>query len=245
MIHKAPFILIVDDDKAIQDFLFDGLTDEGYVCDIASCADEALVKLNKTIFDLILLDIKLPGISGLDLLEIIESKYNTTSVVIISGIEDIDTVVKSMNSGALDYILKPFSITKLIQSIGTVLDTYKPFSGNVELNTYTIKTEKRKKTGDLSLIEMNAIAYGVDAQIDYFDFHSKRVTEKTIELAYCLGIPEERIRKWEVARNELLSERDTRLNVMLGKLKHNKMAQILVRLINSITYIPEYNEKQN
>ena len=71
------------------------------------------------------------------------------------------------------------------------------------------------------------------------------MTEKTIELAYSLGIPEGVIRKWAATRGELLVERDRRLSTTLRKLEHSLMAQILMHLTSSIVYTQEHNEEQN
>jgi ActR/RegA family two-component response regulator len=245
IVCKTPAVLIVDDDDTICHLVCDGLAEEGYTCDIASSADDALTKLQKHSFDVALLDIKLPGISGMDLLKVVEKNYQTTAIVMISGIKDIDTVVESMKLGALDYIVKPFTIDKLITSIGTVLKNRKPLCEDYNTILSVRESDEDKKSKGQSLSEINAIACGVDAQVDYFDFHSKIVTDKTIELARWLGLPEKEIEKWADARNKFYSERDRRIKTTLSKLERNPMAQVLLGLANSISYFPEHDEEQN
>ena len=244
MTHETPLILIIDDDKATQEYIYDGLTEEGYTCDTASCADDALGKLHERTFDVALVDIILPGISGIELLNIMESQHQNTPAVMISGIEDIDTIVKSINSGAFDYILKPFTIPKLTKSINMVLVS-RLSQDKSEINLNPSEFKIRKSNIDSLLNEMDAIAYGVDAQVDYFDFHSRRVIQKTIELAYYLGIPEEKINLWTSVRDELLIERDERIKTMQKKLMRNPMAQILMHVTKSITNIPGHNDEHN
>ena len=245
MTQNTPFILVVDDDQTIQNFVYEGLSAEGYICEVASCADDALDKFEKSVFNLVLLDIRLPGTYGIDLLETIERKYQDTAVIMISGIEDIDIVVKSMNLGALDYILKPFTITKLTNSISKILINSRSFQDKSETNLNTLESKRGGKAIDPLLSEMYAIAYGVDVQIDYFDFHSKKVSQTTIDLAQRLGIPKEGIIKWANMRDKVLSERDEKLNILQKKLEDNPIAQIIMHLTNSLKYITDNNEEYN
>jgi DNA-binding response OmpR family regulator len=245
VICKTPAVLIVDDDEAICQLVCDGLAEEGYMCDIASNANDALNRLQNHSFDVALLDVKLPGISGLDLLQVVEKNYQTTAIIMISAVTDIDTVVESMKMGALDYLVKPFSIDKLITSIGTVLKNRKRLCNVHNAMLCFRETNEGKKAEEQTIIHIDAIAYGVDAQVDYFDFHSKMVTNKTIELAHWLGLPEKEIEKWSVSRDEFYSERDRKINTMLSKLERKAIAQALLGLAGSISYFTENDREQN
>ena len=223
MIHQRSKVLVVDDDQVVCDLVCDGLAEEGYDCDVASNADNALTKLRRQNFDVALLDIKLPGMSGIDLLKTMDNCYRMTAIVMITGVNDINTAVETMKLGASDYIVKPFTINKLNASISTILKNRKRYAV-YDATLSSGNPDYGKNVKGRSFSEMNAIAYGVDGKVDYFDFHSKIVTEKTVELARWLGLPGNEIEKWAVARNELHSERDRRIKSTLIKLDRNPKA---------------------
>ena len=121
--HDKPMILVVDDEETICDLIYDGLVEEGFTCDIASNASDALTKLERQSYDIALLDIVLPGISGVDLLKMIESRSPTTAIIMVSGMNDLQTAVEIMKMGASDYIVKPFTLNQLNSSINTLLNS--------------------------------------------------------------------------------------------------------------------------
>lgn len=223
MVYNTPTILIVDDDEAICELVSEGLIEDGYACDIASTADEALTKLQNHHFDIALLDIKLPGTSGIELLRTFQTLSQNTEIVMMTAVKDFDTAIQAMKLGASDYVVKPFTIDKLSASIGTVLESSKRYT-SVPGKIHTIRNiGNGPKIANRSLRAINAIAYGVDAQVDYFDFHSRIVTDKTIDFARRLCLPTKEIEKWAVARNELYSERNRYIKSTLSKLERNSM----------------------
>jgi len=201
MVSKRPVVLIVDDEEAICDLVCEELTEEGYVCDVASNADDALAKLKRHRFDVALLDIKLPGMSGMDLLKTIAKCYQITAIVMITAVNDLNTAVEAMKLGASDYIVKPFTLDKLDASITRALEKRKPHCTVYDTIPGMGDADYGKNANGRSLSAMNAIAYGVDARVDYCDFHSKIVTGKTVDLARWLGLPGKEIKKWAVARD--------------------------------------------
>ena len=245
MVYKSPTILIVDDDEAICELVSEGLMDGGYICDIASTADEALTKLQNHRFDLALLDIKLPGKSGMELLETFQMLSQNTEIVMMTAVKDLDTAIHAMKLGASDYIVKPFTFDKLIVSIGTVLENGKRCSSVSGTIQPTEIISDGVKTTNRSLNTINAIAFGVDAQVDYFDFHSKVVTEKTIDFARRLCLPAKEIEKWAMARNELYSKRNRYIKSTLSKLERNPIAQVMLGLTRSVYRFPKSSGKQN
>ena len=245
MVYNPPTILIVDDDEAICELVSEGLIEDGYTCDIASTADEALTKLQNHRFDIALLDIKLPGKSGMELLRTFQTLSQNTEIVMMTAVKDLDTAIQAMKLGASDYIVKPFTIDKLSASIGTVLENSKRYSSVSGTIQPMGNISNGAKTANRSLSAINAIAYGVDAQVDYFDFHSKIVTEKTIDFARRLCLPAKEIEKWAVARNEFYSERNRYIKSTLSKLERNPIAQVMLGLTRSVYGFPKLGGKQN
>jgi DNA-binding NtrC family response regulator len=114
-------ILIVDDDDIIRDTLFE-LFSNDYKCETAENAAEALTKLEADTFDVVLTDISMPGLNGLDLLERVLKLYPQTPVIIVSGISDQDHAEELIKLGAFDYLLKPFRLEVVERSVKRALD---------------------------------------------------------------------------------------------------------------------------
>ncbi len=242
---KRPTIFIVDDDEEICDLICEELAEKDYVCKVSFSADDALAKMKRESFDVALVDIKLPGMSGIDLLKRVGECYQMTAIVIITGVNDVNTAVEAMKLGALDYIIKPFTVNKLKTSISTVLRNRNPQCKVYNTIPSLRDTECDNNAQSRSFSEINAIAYGIDARVDYFDFHSKLVTNETVELARRLGLPGKEIEKWAFARDELYSKRGREIRSMLNKLERNLMAQVMLGLIRPACQSSRSDENQN
>jgi DNA-binding NtrC family response regulator len=101
-------IMIVDDEKIVRESLFHWFTKLGHVVAKASSGFEALELLEKNPFDVLFVDIRMPEMNGIELLEKVKAEYPETVVVIITAYGSIETAVKAMQLGASDYLLKPF-----------------------------------------------------------------------------------------------------------------------------------------
>jgi heterodisulfide reductase subunit C/FixJ family two-component response regulator/glycine cleavage system H lipoate-binding protein len=106
--------LVVDDEPVVCKSCRRILTGAGHEVDTSLSAVEALKKAEETKYDVIVTDLKMPGMSGLELLEAIKGKQPDTDVIIITGYATIDTAVKAMRLGAFDYIPKPFTPDELL-----------------------------------------------------------------------------------------------------------------------------------
>jgi two-component system cell cycle response regulator len=110
-------ILVVDDDQDSVSFLRQTLEFEGYQVDTAFSGEEAVAKLKNKQPDLVLLDINMPGISGLDTLAFLRQQGPYVSVIFVSANSSRDSVVRGLNAGADDYVRKPFEIEELLSRI--------------------------------------------------------------------------------------------------------------------------------
>jgi DNA-binding NtrC family response regulator len=106
--ETKPSIMIVDDELIVRESLFHWFTKAGHTVDTAASGREALDKLAVFPFQLLFVDIKMPGMSGLELLEKVKAEYPETIVVIITAYGSIESAVAAMKMGASDYLLKPF-----------------------------------------------------------------------------------------------------------------------------------------
>jgi DNA-binding NtrC family response regulator len=118
-----PSILIVDDDEVIQETLFDVLKKKGYDVFLASSGKEALETIKKNAIDLVLLDMRLPDVDGLDVLKRVKELDSEILVIMMTAYSDIQTAVAAMKSGAYHYINKPFELDELKLLIEKGLET--------------------------------------------------------------------------------------------------------------------------
>jgi DNA-binding NtrC family response regulator len=101
-------ILIVDDEESVRDSLYNWFIDDGYIVDCVENAKQALSILESKNFDIILADIKMPGMDGLEMHRRIKSLNKDSIVIIMTAFASVDTAVQALKDGAYDYITKPF-----------------------------------------------------------------------------------------------------------------------------------------
>ena len=117
-----PNILVVDDESGIRQSLKGVLEDEGYKSAVAESAEACLELLNKRAFDVVLLDVWLPGMDGLEALEKIRELDNAPEVIMISGHGTIETAVRATKLGAYDFLEKPLSLDKTLILVKHAID---------------------------------------------------------------------------------------------------------------------------
>jgi len=129
LLLPRPSVLVVDDEKRIRDVCIKMLSNEGYEADGAESAEVGMRKIKKNHFDIILMDLMMPGLPGLDALPQIRALHPDTVVIVITGYATLEHSVEAMKKGAFDFIAKPFSpgdlrmvITKAVTQISTLQD---------------------------------------------------------------------------------------------------------------------------
>jgi two-component system nitrogen regulation response regulator NtrX len=115
-------ILIIDDERAIRNVLKDILNNEGYITDEAADGEEGLKKFKAGTFDVVLCDIKMPKIDGIEFLQQAKQLNGDVPIIIISGHGNIDTAVDAVKKGAFDYISKPPDLNRLLITIRNAMD---------------------------------------------------------------------------------------------------------------------------
>ena len=118
---KKSSILVVDDEDALRTVLGGELASEGYEVRTAADGDEAISELDKSPFDLVLLDIKLPRLNGFEVLKFIKEKHEKTKVVMLTGFADLKNAIESKKLGADDFVSKPYDLVDLLTTIERVL----------------------------------------------------------------------------------------------------------------------------
>ena len=118
-----PRILVIDDESAIRDSLKMVLEYEGYEVMLAATGDEGVKLVEREAPDLVFLDIKMPGMDGLEVLQKLEHMVETTPIVVISGHADMATAVKATKLGAFDFIGKPLEHDRILVTVRNAVDT--------------------------------------------------------------------------------------------------------------------------
>jgi two-component system response regulator PilR (NtrC family) len=114
-------ILVVDDDETIRDMLYD-LFEETHRCHVAETAERALSYLETENYDVILTDISMPGLSGLELLGYVRQSQPETPVIVITGITDQAHAQGLLKLGAFNFLLKPFRLEAVEESVEKALE---------------------------------------------------------------------------------------------------------------------------
>lgn len=133
-------ILVIDDERSIRNTLKDILEYEKYSVDLAEDGIKALDKIKTAGYDVILCDIKMPGMDGIEVLEKLQEFIPDTPVVMISGHGNIDTAVESIKKGAFDFIEKPLDLNRLLITIRNAMD-----KSNLVTETKILKKKVNKK----------------------------------------------------------------------------------------------------
>ena len=162
-------ILVVDDEKDILELVSYNLQKEGFHIQTSQNGEDALDKIRSDRFDLLILDLMLPGIQGMELCKVLKSDSETASIPIImltAKSEELDKVL-GLEMGAEDYITKPFSPRELVARVNAVLRRTgeKPPEdilikiGDLEINTSTYQIRKKGRTITLSATEFKLLLY--------------------------------------------------------------------------------------
>ncbi len=123
--HETVKILIVDDDENIRSVLTTILEDEDYTVESADTAKKGIEKSEKTVYNLALIDVRLPDMGGIELLAKMRSTEPKMRKIIITGYPTLQNAVEAVNKGADAYIMKPFDVEKILQTIKEQLQKQK------------------------------------------------------------------------------------------------------------------------
>ena len=196
-------VLIVDDDPALRKILSVMLTHADFVCSTAACGEEALRLLENQPTDVVISDLCMPGISGMDLLIVVHERYPQLAFLMVTGEDETRVGVRAMQLGADDYLLKPFDADAVLGSLHRALQKKKL---EREVQEYHLHLEEMvsERTQQLrTALQQTERSYedtleALGAAIDLRDSptagHSRRVFLYSMELAKSIGGLEQEIR---------------------------------------------------
>jgi len=156
-------VLLIEDDKRISEFIVKGLEENNFTVHLAETGEIARDLIQQDIWDIILMDIMLPGIDGIQLVKLMRFKKNHTPVLMLSALSDTDDKVTALDSGADDYLVKPFHFKELISRVNALTRRTKFNYDKVEtlykLGTLIINPEEHKVTENDTLIDLSPREY--------------------------------------------------------------------------------------
>ncbi|MDY0990471.1 response regulator transcription factor [Flavobacterium sp. CFBP9031] len=156
-------VLLIEDDKRISEFIVKGLEENNFTVHLAETGEIARDLIQQDIWDIILMDIMLPGIDGIQLVKLMRFKKNHTPVLMLSALSDTDDKVNALDSGADDYLVKPFHFKELISRVNALTRRTKFNYDKVEtlytLGSLTINPEEHKVTENDKLIDLSPREY--------------------------------------------------------------------------------------
>lgn len=190
-------ILVVDDEPHVRSILLRHFEQEGSKCVASPSALDALRKMKDQKFSLVISDVMMPGMSGLEFLRQAREENPETAFIMITGLMDIGTAVDSLRLGALDFITKPFELPAIRRAVDRALDRRRLL---IENRFYREELERqvRERTSALNdalcdveesyKITLEALVTALDAREHETGAHSQRVREYTLTLAEDFGL---------------------------------------------------------
>jgi len=139
-------LLVVEDEKRIADFLSRGLQSAGYAVDTVNTGTDAVEMVHSTEYDLVILDLGLPDIDGLQVLQKIRNRKVIPPVLILSARDSVDDRVKGLEQGADDYLVKPFAFVELLARARVLLRRGQPTPEKLLVGDLTLDCIRRKVT---------------------------------------------------------------------------------------------------
>ncbi len=180
-------ILIVEDDSKIAEFVQKGLKEAGYNADITPNGDEALFMLQTYSYQLVILDLMILGTSGLEVLSHMRASGNSIPVLILSAKRTVDDRVLGLQTGADDYMVKPFSFSELLARVQALLKRVHPGQEQLtQLQEFGLHLDllKREVRRDELLIDLQPKEFSL---LEYFMRHPQKVLSKTMILENVYG----------------------------------------------------------
>jgi heavy metal response regulator len=218
-------ILVVEDEKRIADFLSRGLQGAGYAVDAACTGAAALECIHATDYDLIVLDLMLPDMDGLNVMERIRSRKPGPPVLILSARGTLDDRVKGLELGADDYLVKPFAFVELLARVRALLRRGQPAPEKLQVADLALDCIRRKVTRAGETIELAPKEFGI---LEYMMRNKGRPLSRTMIVEHV----------WDMDYDGLTNIVDVYIRHLRSKID-DRFPQKLIQTVRGIGYMIE------
>jgi putative two-component system response regulator len=185
-------LLVVDDEEAIRSALLRYLARQGYEVAAAATGEDALGVLAERKITGILLDVNLPGISGIDLVPQIMEREPGVALLMLTAVNDASTAALCMQRGALDYLIKPIELVRLGRAVARALDQRQALLGRQQLGR-GLDAGVAASQERISVATLEALVNALEAKDPYLLGHSARVADLSAAVAAHLGVSGEEV----------------------------------------------------
>src|SRR5215471_18686386 len=222
-------ILVVEDEKRIADFVSRGLESAGYAVDVANDGSRAIDLIHTTEYDLIILDLGLPDIDGLTVLQKIRNRKTNSPVLILSARGAVDDRVKGLEGGADDYLVKPFAFVELLARVRVLLRRGQPTPEKLQVGDLTLDCIRRKVARGSENIELAPKEFGI---LEYLMRNRGRPLSRTMIVEHV----------WDMDYDGLTNIVDVYIRHLRSKID-DRYPQKLIQTVRGIGYMIEAPEK--
>jgi two-component system copper resistance phosphate regulon response regulator CusR len=223
-------ILVVEDEKRIADFLSRGLQGAGYAVDLAPTGTTALEFVHATDYDLVILDLMLPDLDGLKVLEKIRNRKVGPPVLILSARGAVDDRVRGLEHGADDYLTKPFAFVELLARVRALLRRGQPAPEKLQVADLVVDCVRRKVTRAGEAIDLAPKEFGI---LEYMMRNKGRPLSRTMIVEHV----------WDMDYDGLTNIVDVYIRHLRSKID-DKWPQKLIQTVRGIGYMIEAPENR-
>ena len=222
-------VLVVEDEKRIADFLSRGLQSAGYTVEVANTGTQAIEIVHSNEFDLVVLDLGLPDMDGLQVLQKIKNRKTIPPVLILSARDSVDDRVKGLEQGADDYLVKPFAFVELLARVRALLRRGQPAPERLQVADLALDCIRRKVTRGSEAIELAPKEFGI---LEYMMRNKGRPLSRTMIVEHV----------WDMDYDGLTNIVDVYIRHLRSKID-DKYPQKLIQTVRGIGYMIEAPEK--
>jgi heavy metal response regulator len=221
--------LVVEDEQRIADFLKRGLESAGYAVDTAGDGKSAIDMVHATDYDLIILDMMLPDIDGLKVLERIRNRKASPPVLILSARGSVDDRVKGLELGADDYLVKPFAFVELLARVRVLLRRGAPMPERLQIGDLVLDCIRRRVTRAGEAIELAPKEFSI---LEYLMRNRGRPLSRTMIVEHV----------WDMDYDGLTNIVDVYIRHLRSKID-DKWPTKLLHTVRGIGYMLDASEK--
>ena len=223
-------LLVVEDEKRIADFLSRGLQSAGYAVDVVYTGGEAVERVHSTEYDLVVLDLGLPDVDGLTVLQKIKNRQTIPPILILSARDSVDDRVKGLEQGADDYLVKPFAFVELLARTRVLLRRGQPTPEKLQVGDLSLDCIRRKVTRSNENIELAPKEFSI---LEYMMRNRGRPLSRTMIVEHV----------WDMDYDGLTNIVDVYIRHLRSKID-DKFPEKMIHTVRGIGYMLDVSESQ-